>query len=60
MHRYRTTDGPWCTAHWVELEATTTTEALDDKERKYKHARFLDELPGEQQMEIIDATRDRG
>ena len=49
------TGDPWCTATWVALPASTETDAREAKCRTYGAARFLHELPTEQQLDIIDA-----
>jgi hypothetical protein len=44
----------WCTATWTPLTGTSEAEALADKHNRYGDAQFLDQLPLEQQYELID------
>jgi hypothetical protein len=59
MHRFPAGDKPWCTAAWIAFTATTETDAVEAKQAAYGDARFLNELPGEQQLEVIEAGEAR-
>jgi hypothetical protein len=52
LHHFNET--PWCTATWVAFTAATETDALAAKEHAYGDARFLHELPTEQQLDVIE------
>lgn len=54
IHRFRTTDVPWCTATWVWLASRDEAAALADKQARYGNAQFLHELPADQQAAILD------
>lgn len=54
MHRFQPGTEPWCTASWVAFTATTQEAATEAKLHAYGDARFLDELPAEKQLEIIE------
>ncbi|AJC55103.1 hypothetical protein GZL_02512 [Streptomyces sp. 769] len=43
----------WCTAVWVSLAGTSSAEAMADKQASFGAARFLDQLPLEQQAELL-------
>ncbi|GAA4824302.1 hypothetical protein [Streptomyces ziwulingensis] len=47
-------DEPWCTAAWVAFTATTADEAADAKHAAYGDARFLDDLPTDKLLEVIE------
>ncbi|WP_225825639.1 hypothetical protein [Streptomyces naphthomycinicus] len=57
LHHF--TGEPWCTARWVAFTATTETDALDAKQHAYGDARFLHELPAQQQLDVIEIRRAR-
>ena len=59
LHRFPAPTEPWCTAHWAPLSGSTEAEACADKERRYGSAMFIDGLPGEQQLALIDSHRER-
>lgn len=44
---------PWCTAQWVPLPGGTEVEAMVEKERAYGGARFLHQLPSDQQIALL-------
>jgi hypothetical protein len=52
-------DGAWCTAHWSRLNGTSEDEALADKSARYGDTQFLDALPLDVQVAVIDETRPR-
>ncbi|MFD9564401.1 hypothetical protein [Streptomyces sp. NPDC059994] len=54
LHRFD--DEPWCTASWARLDGATEGDALTDKAARYGDAQFLDQLPGEQQFDLIHRT----
>ncbi|MCX5137613.1 hypothetical protein OOK06_36710 [Streptomyces sp. NBC_00340] len=54
MHRFQPDTDPWCTANWVAFTATAEDTALKAKTHAYGNARFLHELPVEQQLEVIE------
>ncbi len=54
VHYFGADQGPWCTATWVWLNGATEAEALADKGARFGDARFLDQLPNEQQLAIIN------
>ena len=47
------------TASWIGFTATTEDEALEAKQHAYGDARFLGELPTEQQLEVIEIGETR-
>jgi hypothetical protein len=51
---------PWCTATWVPLPASNEIEARAAKSRLYGLAQFLHDLPWEQQVDIIQASKGEG
>lgn len=53
MHRFH--GDPWCTATWIAFPVDTAMEAHEAKHHAYGDARFLHELPAEQQMDVIEA-----
>jgi hypothetical protein len=59
MHHFPEGDEPWCSAAWVAFTATTETDAVEAKQAAYGDVQYLDELPGEQQLEIIEITEAR-
>lgn len=59
LHRFQPDTTPWCTAAWVGFTATTETAALEAKQHAYGEARFLHELPTEQQLEVIEIRQAR-
>ncbi|MFJ8313300.1 MULTISPECIES: hypothetical protein [unclassified Streptomyces] len=52
LHVFRGEE-PWCTAAWVTLSGSTRDEALEDKRSRFGKARFVDDLPLEQQVEVL-------
>lgn len=52
LHHFDET--PWCTAIWVGFTAANEADALEAKQHTYGNARFLHELPTEQQLDVID------
>lgn len=54
MHRFQPDVEPWCTASWIGFTATTEATALEAKQHAYGEARFLHELPVQQQLEVIE------
>jgi hypothetical protein len=58
LHRLLAPEKPWCTAAWVPLHATSEEEAMEAKQHAYGDARFLDELPRDKQLEVIEAPQD--
>jgi len=54
MHFFAEDQEPWCTATWVPLAAGSEDKALAEKQRRYGDAQFLDQLPLEQQVAIIN------
>ncbi|MYX14398.1 hypothetical protein GTY67_13430 [Streptomyces sp. SID8374] len=56
LHTFPVGDTPWCTATWVAFTAATETDALASKRAAYGDAQFLDELPIEKQIEVIEIT----
>ncbi|NED75375.1 hypothetical protein G3I51_24230 [Streptomyces sp. SID9944] len=53
-HQFRAGDEPWCTAAWVAFTATTAEDAEQAKKAAYGDARFLDQLPADKQLEVIE------
>lgn len=49
-------DGAWCTADWSRLAGASEGEALADKQDRYGDAQFLDHLPLEVQVAVMDET----
>lgn len=57
MHHF---DGePWCTASWVGFTAATEQAALEAKQHAYGDAEFLDQLPVDKQIEVIEIGEGR-
>jgi hypothetical protein len=52
LHHFEGT--PWCTATWVGFTTTNEADALAAKRHAYGDARFLHELPTEQQLDVIE------
>lgn len=53
LHKFPAGQDPWCTATWVWLDGTVEEDALTDKQARYGDARFLHQLPADQQLAII-------
>lgn len=49
-------DGAWCTAEWSRLNGNNAQAALADKQTRYGDAQFLNELPLDVQMAVIEET----
>ncbi|ARX81567.1 hypothetical protein SMD44_00965 [Streptomyces alboflavus] len=56
LHRFADGPEPWCTATWTWIDGATEDEAQAAKKQRFGNARFLDELPGEQQLELLDIS----
>ncbi|WP_127468743.1 hypothetical protein [Streptomyces sp. B27] len=56
LHTFPAGDIPWCTAVWVAFTAATEAEALASKHAAYGDAQFLDGLPVDKQIEVIETT----
>lgn len=54
LHRFRTTDTPWCTANWVWLSSRDESDAMADKQWRYGNAQFLDDLSPDDQAAVLD------
>jgi len=54
LHDFPVDDEPWCTATWVPFVAATKEQALEAKQAAYGDARFFDQLPVAQQLEVIE------
>lgn len=52
-HTFPAGTKPWCTAAWVPFRVSTEEDALEAKQAAYGDARFLHQLPGDKQLEII-------
>lgn len=59
LHRFPAGDTPWCTATWVAFTATTKAEALAAKHAAYGDAQFLNDLPADKQIEVIETAEAR-
>lgn len=59
LHHFQRGADPWCTAFWVPLDADTEEGAMAVKSDLYGQAQFIDGLPLEQQLEIMEAYRGR-
>lgn len=44
---------PWCTALWVSLKGDNEQAALTEKAKQFGDARFIDQLPFDQQSDLI-------
>ncbi|KQX27544.1 hypothetical protein ASD97_24910 [Streptomyces sp. Root63] len=55
-HTFPTGTAPWCTGLWIAFTATTEAETLASKCAHYGEAQYLDELPVEKQIEVIETT----
>ena len=47
-------NGAWCTATWVPFIAASEEQAIEAKRAAYGDARFLDDLPVEKRVEVIE------
>jgi len=56
LHTFREGDTPWCTGLWIAFTATTKAEALASKHAIYGDTQFLDGLPVEKQIEVIETA----
>lgn len=56
LHTFPVDHTPWCTAVWIAFTATNEAEALTSKHAIYGDAQFLDELPVEKRIEVIETT----
>jgi len=54
MHTFDADETPWCTASWVAFAVTGELQALEAKQAAYGGARFLNELPVEKQLEVME------
>jgi len=54
LHRFHADEKPWCSAAWVSFAAPTEELALDAKHAAYGDAVFLDQLPLDKQLEVIE------
>ena len=54
LHQFAGPEGPWCTADWVWLSGFTIDQALAAKQAAYGDAQFLDQLPAETQLAVIN------
>lgn len=52
-------DGAWCTAEWIDLGAGSESEAERKKKDRFGDARFIDELPLEGQVAVMEQIRGR-
>jgi hypothetical protein len=50
---------PWCTARWVPLAGASLGEAVADRAARFGEARLYNELPIEQQLELIGLNDSR-
>jgi hypothetical protein len=55
LHVFPADKDPWCTAAWIIIAATTKEQAIEAKRAAYGEVRFLDELPANERMKIIEA-----
>ncbi|MFJ1936863.1 hypothetical protein ACIOGZ_29915 [Kitasatospora sp. NPDC088160] len=58
LHRFAADDEPWCTAAWVSLPGGSADEALKAKHERFGNAVFFDHLPSEQQLALVNISRD--
>ncbi|MGA4864144.1 hypothetical protein ACPB9J_16005 [Streptomyces lavendulocolor] len=49
----------WCTATWIPFTAATEEAALEAKQAAWGDARFLDDLPVEQQLDVLETAAAR-
>lgn len=56
LHRFPKDGTPWCTAAWVAFTAATEADAFAAKRAAYGDAQFLDGLPVDKQIEIIETA----
>lgn len=54
MHFFRAAEEPWCTATWVWLDALTDEAAEAEKTKRYGDAQFIDQLPLDQHVAVIE------
>jgi len=54
LHTFPHGADPWCSAAWVPFAAATAEEAAEAKQAAYGDALFLDALPSEKQLEVLE------
>lgn len=59
LHTFLSSEGSWCTAAWVPLDAATEEEALEQKLLAYGGAQFFDQLPLDRQGGVIAISEAR-
>lgn len=59
LHAFLETEGAWCTAAWVPLDASTEEEALAQKQLVWGEALFFDQLPLDRQGGVIAMSEAR-
>ncbi|MFE6000337.1 hypothetical protein ACFQ6C_26310 [Streptomyces sp. NPDC056454] len=59
LHLFTSEAEPWCTATWVILVGADRDDALADKQQRFGDAAFLHQLPGTDQLAIIEEGRQR-
>ena len=57
LHHF--TNGAWCTAAWTPLAGTTKAQAMADKTTRYGDAIYIDQLPLEQQVKLVNERQAR-
>lgn len=60
LHAFPADADPWCTGHWVSLSNQSEEAALKKKAAYYGGAAFLEDLPYETKLEVLEIgdTRD--
>jgi hypothetical protein len=59
MHTFDSLNGAWCTASWVDLGTRYAAVAEQRKRDHFGDARFMDELPLEAQVAVIEQVQER-
>lgn len=54
LHTFPADTDPWCTAQWVPFSARSEEEALEGKVMSYGDAIFLDDLPYDKKLEVLE------
>ena len=57
LHQFARDTEPWCTANWVPFTASTKEVALASKAAAYGDVVFLEDLPYDQKVEVLEIRR---
>ncbi|MFY1686391.1 hypothetical protein [Plantactinospora sp. WMMB782] len=59
MHKFVAPEGPWCSASWLPL-GEDEEAAYSAKAARVGDAQFMDDLPLEVQVEVVDECAGQG